>query len=107
MPALNYHKSLSEYKNSYISAAFMGGLVQRRFDRSKITTNNQYENGVDGETEVNNGYSYWDGSAGLSYNTSLGEAEKANLVLGVAYHHFNKPSKCFFYHTGSKTCVFR
>jgi type IX secretion system PorP/SprF family membrane protein len=96
MPAINFHKSMSEYRNSYLSAAFMGGFVQRRFDRSKMTTNNQYENGWDGESEVNNGYTYWDGSAGLSYNTSIGEGEKSNLVLGVAYHHFNRPTNSFF-----------
>jgi type IX secretion system PorP/SprF family membrane protein len=96
MPALNYHKSLSEYKNRYLSFGVMGGFVQRRFDRSKVTTNNQYETGMDGEDQVNNGYTYWDGSAGLSYNTSIGENENSNLVLGVAYHHFNKPTNSFF-----------
>ena len=32
MPALNYHKSLSTDKNSYLSLGFMGGWIQRRFD---------------------------------------------------------------------------
>ncbi len=96
MPAINYHKSLSDYRNSYLSAAFMGGIVQRRFDRSKITTNNQYDNGFDGEDLVASGFSYWDGSAGLSYNTSLGENENNNLVIGFAYHHFNRPRNSFF-----------
>src|SRR5690606_30643438 len=56
LPALNYHKSLSAERNSYLSLGFMGGIVQRRIDRSKITTNSQY-NGTgydptlpDGET---------------------------------------------------------
>lgn len=96
MPALNYHKSLSEYKNRYLSAAFMGGFVQRRFDRSKITTNSSYDNGMDGETLTGNGYTYWDGSAGLSYNTEIGENPDNNLVVGVAYHHFNRPRNSFF-----------
>ena len=43
LPAVNYHKSLSDDKNMYISMGFMGGLVQRRFDRSKVTTNNQFD----------------------------------------------------------------
>ena len=96
MPALNYHKSISESKNRYLSLGFMGGLVQRRFDRSKITTNNQYDNGLDGEDQVKNGYSYWDGSVGLSYNSGIGENENSNMVLGIAYHHFNRPSNSFF-----------
>src|SRR5215213_11074879 len=39
LPALNYHKSLKIEKNSYLSLGFMAGPVQRRFDRSKMTTN--------------------------------------------------------------------
>lgn len=96
MPALNYHKSLSASRNRYLSLGVMGGFVQRRFDRSKITTNTGYETGLDGEDQVNNSYTYWDGSAGLSYNTSIGPEEKSNLVLGVAYHHFNTPTNSFF-----------
>jgi type IX secretion system PorP/SprF family membrane protein len=96
MPAINYHRSISESVNRYLSIGFMGGLVQRRFDRSKITTNTNYDTGFDGEDQVNTGFSYWDGSVGLSYNTGIGENEKSNLVFGVAYHHFNKPSNSFF-----------
>ncbi|MBL7731262.1 MAG: type IX secretion system membrane protein PorP/SprF, partial [Chitinophagaceae bacterium] len=43
LPVLNYHKSLSNEKNSYLSLGFMGGWVQRRFDPSKVTTNTTYE----------------------------------------------------------------
>ena len=96
MPVLNYHKSLSAYRSQYLSAAFMGGFVQRRFDRSRMTTNNQYETGQDGENLQTSGYSYWDGSAGLSYNMQIGENPENNLVLGAAYHHFNKPANSFF-----------
>src|SRR5947207_11768062 len=46
LPALNYHKSLSDEKNSYLSLGFMGGFIQQSFDRSKMTTNNQYDNGI-------------------------------------------------------------
>ena len=63
-PVINYHKSLSNEKNMYLSAAFMGGIVARRFDRSRITTNTQYDGGGDGESLDKSQYSYWDGSAG-------------------------------------------
>lgn len=96
MPAVNYHKSISENRNSYLSAAFMGGLVQRRFDRSKMTTNSQYDGYGDGEQLAANQYSYWDGSAGLSYHTELGENPANNLVIGAAIHHINKPKNSFF-----------
>src|SRR6185437_9403868 len=43
LPVLNYHKSLSAEKNMYLSGGFSAGIVQRRFDPSKMTTNNQYD----------------------------------------------------------------
>lgn len=103
LPALNYHKSLSADRNSYLSLGFMGGLVQRRIDRSKVTTNSQYinngydPNASDGETFDKPSYSYFDGSVGLSFNTQIGENPDNNMYVGVAYHHFNKPSKTSFY----------
>jgi type IX secretion system PorP/SprF family membrane protein len=103
LPTVNYHKSLSEEKNMYLSLGFMGGLVQRRIDRSKMTTNSQY-NGTaydptlnDGETFPNSGYTYFDGSVGISFNSQIGASEDNNIILGAAYHHFNHSSKISFY----------
>lgn len=103
LPVINYHKSLSGEKNSYLSLGFMGGLVQRKLDRSKMTTDNQW-NGTgfdpslpDGETFTNTGYSYLDGSVGLSFNTQLGQNIDDNIFVGVAYHHFNQSAKLSFY----------
>lgn len=103
LPVINYHKSLSEEKNMYLSLGFMGGLVQRRIDRSKITTNSQFNGNAydgtlsDGESFPGNGYSYFDGSAGLSFNSQLGQNQDDNIFLGVAYHHFNKAPRISFY----------
>jgi type IX secretion system PorP/SprF family membrane protein len=96
LPALNFHKSLSAERNLYLSAGFMGGIVQRRFDRSKITTNNTYDNGSDGEPLRTNGYSYFDGSAGLSLNGDFGAEGTNSFVLGAAYHHLTRPKNSFF-----------
>jgi len=103
LPTVNYHKSLSEEKNMYLSLGFMGGLVQRKIDRSKMTTNSQY-NGTaydptlnDGETFPNSGYTYFDGSVGISFNSQIGASEDNNIILGAAYHHFNHSSKISFY----------
>src|SRR5215467_13253895 len=38
LPALNYHKSLSDQKTMYLSFGLMGGLVRKSIDASKITT---------------------------------------------------------------------
>ena len=96
LPALNYHKSLSSEKNMYLSVGFMGGYVQRSVDRSKMTTNSTYEGLGDGESTLLTNYSYMDGSAGISFNTQLNDNPENNLLLGVAYHHFNKPKNSFF-----------
>jgi type IX secretion system PorP/SprF family membrane protein len=103
LPALNYHKSLSAERNMYLSFAVMAGMVQRRIDVSKITTNSQYNGtGYDPSLSIReNGlkpsYSYFDGSVGMSFNMQLGENKDNNLFLGAAYHHFNKAKKVSFY----------
>ncbi len=103
MPAFNYHKALSGDKNKYLALGVMGGLVQRRFDRSKITTNNHFDgNGynpslADGETFTNSNYSYLDGSIGMTFNSAIGEDRPDdNYFIGVAYHHFNRPKNSFY-----------
>jgi len=96
LPALNYHKSLSTEKNRYLSLGFMGGIVQRRIDRSKVTTNSTYDNGADGEYFNDASYLYADGSVGLSFNSNLGNNPASNYFLGAAYHHFNRPKASFY-----------
>jgi type IX secretion system PorP/SprF family membrane protein len=96
MPALNYHKSLSNQRNSYLSLGFMGGIVQNRIDRSKITTNSQYDGQGDGEPNLRPQYTYLDGSVGMSYNSSLNDNPENNFYAGVAYHHFNRPKNSFY-----------
>lgn len=97
LPAVNYHKSLSDEKAVFLSVGFMGGLVQRRVDRSLMTTNSTYDGHGDGESDLlQNQYSYFDGSTGISLNTQITENPEDMLVLGAAYHHFTKPKNSFF-----------
>lgn len=96
MPALNFHKSISNDRNVYVSAGFMAGWVQRRFDRSKMTTNSQYDGLGDGETFDATQYSYLDGSAGVSFNAGISQNPEDNMYLGIAYSHFNKPKNSFY-----------
>src|SRR3954453_22724450 len=101
-PAVNYHKALNGEKSRYLSLGFMGGYVQRRIDRSKMTTNSQYgPNGydpalADGETFTQSSYHYLDGSFGMSYNSSINGSETDNFFIGFAYHHFNRPLNSFY-----------
>lgn len=100
-PVVNYHKSISEKRNTYLSLGFMGGLVSRRLDRARVTTNNQYDgftyNGSlpDGEM-FNAGYNYLDATVGLSLSSTLGLEEQHLFFIGMAYHHFNKPVNSFY-----------
>ncbi len=96
LPALNYHKSLSDETNRYLSLGFMGGLVQRRIDRSKMTTNSTYDGLGDGETFTKNGYSYFDAAVGMSFNSQFTDNIDNNLFVGAALHHFNKPKNSFY-----------
>src|ERR1700694_4661286 len=84
LPALNYHKSLSVDRNSYLSLGFMGGPVMRRFDRSKMTTNSTYDGLGDGEKFIDPKYTYIDGAVGMSYNTQLDDNPENNTLLGMA-----------------------
>ena len=96
LPALNFHKSVSAERNTYVSVGFMGGLVQRRIDRSKMTTNSQYEGYGDGESAINAAYQYFDGSVGISLNSDFGANPANSFILGIAYHHINRPNSSFF-----------
>jgi type IX secretion system PorP/SprF family membrane protein len=96
LPVINYHKALSTEMNRYLSLGFMGGIVNRHFDRSKITTDNTWDNGTDGEGAIAANYTYMDGSVGMSYNSNLTADPEDNYYLGVAYHHFTKPKHSFF-----------
>ena len=101
LPAVNFHKSISSTRNTYLSLGFMGGLVSRRIDESRITTNNQYDgfsyNGSLPTGEVfNNNYSYFDLTVGGSLSTTLGSEEQHLIFGGLAYHHLNKPINSFY-----------
>lgn len=101
LPAINYHKSLSGNRNTYLALGFMGGIVSRRIDYSRISTNNQYDgfsyNGSLPSGELfNTNYSFLDMNVGMSFHTTLGENEQHLLFGGIAYHHFNKPVNSFY-----------
>ena len=91
LPVINYHKSLSAEHNRYLSLGFMGGVVNRSFDRSKMITDDP-----NGEPTAIPNYTYLDGSVGLSYNSNLSQNPEDNYYIGAAYHHFTKPKNSFF-----------
>jgi len=96
LPAINYHKALSTDKNRYLSLGFMGGLVMRSFDRSKMTTNSDFDGLGPNEPNIAPNYSYLDGSVGMSYNAPLSDDPDDNFFIGLAYHHLNTPKNSFY-----------
>ncbi|HWJ29264.1 MAG TPA: PorP/SprF family type IX secretion system membrane protein, partial [Flavisolibacter sp.] len=100
LPTINYHKSLSVDRNSYLSLGFMGGPVEQHFDRSKMTTNTMYDGLGDGENFLQPELLYFDAAVGLSYNTQLNDNPDNNIFVGLGYHHLNH-SKNSFYRNGT------
>jgi len=96
LPTLNYHKSLSNEVNRYLSIGFSGGYVQSRFDRSKMETSTSFNGGGDGESMATPQYGYFDVATGASFNTQWSQNSDNNLFVAVAYHHFNRPRRSFF-----------
>jgi type IX secretion system PorP/SprF family membrane protein len=102
LPAINYHKALSGERNTYLSLGFMGGMVQRSIDRSKITTASQYDgSGYNPFLDINEDVAsyqttYGDASVGMSFNSQIGESAYDNFFIGAAYHHFNRPANSFY-----------
>ena len=99
LPSFAFHKSLSQYKNLFLSAGFMGGVVQQRFDASKLKFDDQFVNGSYSQTNAtrqtftNTNTIYWDMTAGLAISGDLGY--KYKFYLGAAYSHFNQPKVAF------------
>jgi type IX secretion system PorP/SprF family membrane protein len=102
LPAVNYHKSLSSRKVMYLSVGFMAGFLQKRLDRSKITTNSQFDGTAynpalaDGETFIDPKYTAPDGSFGASFNSTFGQDQRHSLYFGGAYHHISRPRNSFY-----------
>lgn len=102
LPAINYHKALSGDRTMYLSFGFMGGIVQKRIDYSKMTTDNQYGGGgfdpasPTGEYFPNAALNYFDGSFGASFNSSFGSNLQNIMFIGAAYHHVNRPKNSFY-----------
>ena len=99
MPALNFHKSVSEASNSFLSAGFMAGYVQRNFNDKHLTFDNQYNGGrfdpsaPSGENWGTLRRGFADFAAGLSFSSSLANA--GNYYVGVSLFHLTKPKESF------------
>jgi type IX secretion system PorP/SprF family membrane protein len=101
-PSVSFNKSLGDPHNSLISIGFTGGYLQRSFDPTKVTVNNQYQGGsYDPYNPTNENFNqtkinYFDVGAGLSFSSGSGEYNQTSYFVGVSGYHFSKPKVSFF-----------
>ena len=100
-PAINYNKSLEDDHQSYLSAGFTAGYIQRSVDATKMTLDNQYIAGQysasnpTGETIDFSRVSHFDLGAGVSFNSTAGNRKQVNYYFGGAAYHVTKPKEAF------------
>lgn len=98
-PALTFHISLNGDKDTYLSAGFMGGPVQQRFDASKLRFDDQFVNGAYSATNptrqtfTNTNLTYYDLSAGLLFSSVFGNEVK--YYAGASLFHAFQPLVAF------------
>lgn len=98
LPSINFLKSIND-NNGYIALGFIGGLVQSQFDPTKLTFDDQFQNGSfnplnpTSQTFNRTSITYFDASVGMSYSDRIGENTK--FYVGGAYFHANKPKVSF------------
>jgi type IX secretion system PorP/SprF family membrane protein len=99
LPVLAYHKLISNERNMYLTAGFIGGGVTQRVDPTKLRFDDQFVDGVYSETNptgqsfTSTNITYWDASVGLALSSDFGYNNK--YFLGAAYFHFNEPKVAF------------
>jgi type IX secretion system PorP/SprF family membrane protein len=99
LPVLAYHKLISNNRNMYLTAGFIGGGVSQRFDPAKLRFDDQFVDGAysttnpTGQSFTNTNITYWDASAGLALSSDFGYNNK--FFIGAAYFHFNEPKVAF------------
>jgi type IX secretion system PorP/SprF family membrane protein len=100
-PAINFNKAIEDRHQSYFSAGFTAGYVQRSVDPNKMRFASQYTQGSynpsnpSGENITQVSMDYLDIGAGISFNSSLGEYNQVNYYLGAAAYHINRPKAAF------------
>ena len=108
MPAINVSKALSQ--NSFVSVAFLGGLMQQKFDPSKLVLNDQFIAGSNGSFTIQpysgqlfnkTSINYSDLSTGVSYSASFND--NTDFYAGIGLFHLTSPSVGFF--EGSETLL--
>jgi type IX secretion system PorP/SprF family membrane protein len=100
-PAINYNKSLNDQRASYLSLGFAAGYIQRSINPSKMTTDDMYINGgfdpnaASGENMTSVQVKNFDVSAGLSFNSTIGDQGQVVYYIGASAFHITRPRQSF------------
>lgn len=99
LPCLTFHKSLNGEEDTYLSIGIIGGLVQQRFDATKLQFDEQFLNGSFNsnnptrENFTNTNTSYFDIGTGILFSNK--SSDDIKYYLGASFFHFNKPKVAF------------
>lgn len=99
LPSVTFHKSLNADKDAYLSAGFIGGFVQQRYDATALTFSDQFVNGAYSSTNPtrqrlpSSNVTYMDAGAGIAYSSTMGY--DVRYYVGAAVYHFNQPRVAF------------
>ncbi|WP_165871539.1 PorP/SprF family type IX secretion system membrane protein [Flaviaesturariibacter flavus] len=99
LPVLAFHKSLNAEQDAYLSAGFIGGFVQQRYDASGLTFADQFVNGAYSPMNPTrqrlpgSNVTYMDAGAGITYSNVMGYDTR--YYIGAALFHFNQPRVAF------------
>ena len=102
IPTVAYNKAINDVHNTYLSVGFSVGYLARSVDMSKMTFSSQYIPGsgysssnTSGETAPFKSMQTFDLGAGVSWNSSIGQDNRANYYVGASVFHINRPSQVF------------
>ncbi|OQP56465.1 PorP/SprF family type IX secretion system membrane protein [Niastella populi] len=103
MPAANFSLPLSSERPAYLSFGVMGGILQQKFDPTKLVMNDQFVSGSNGSLSVSpasrqvfnrTDVTYLDLSAGISYSSEF--ANEIQYFAGAGLFHLTKPKVGFY-----------
>jgi hypothetical protein len=96
LPVLNFHKSLSDVKVSFLNMAFMVGIFKSQFDQSRLPTTKNFNpipfdpaNPVP-QIVANQSSTYIDFTTGISFYEEMND--QISVYLGAALFHFSQNS---------------
>ena len=99
LPMIAFHKIMSAERDAYLTLAFMGGVVQQRFDPTQLRFDDEFQNGVYiprstsqifTQTQLN----YLDASVGLSFASEFNNGIR--YYIGGGLFHFTRPKVAFY-----------